>query len=230
MEMNFVAENLQKIREKLKGKNIRLIAVSKGQPVKKISEALHAGQTDFGENYVQELLEHVVSVEASPDGPPLQIHWHFIGHLQKNKVRLIIDKVDLIHSLDSYKLAIEIDKRAKVISKIQPVLIEVNLGGEETKSGIAVEEVAPLIEKIQNLLSIDLQGFMSIPPYRANPEDVRPYFKRLREIRDEINKKKLYKHPLTQLSMGMSHDFQVALEEGATLVRIGTGIFGERQT
>lgn len=218
-----IPQNLSLLGDKIgkAGSVVRLVAVTKAQPIEKIREVIGAGQRDFGENYAQELVEHYGAAQQP-------VHWHFIGHLQRNKVRLIIDKVDLIHSLDSYELAVEIDKRAKTISKIQPVLIEVNLGGEETKSGIAPEVVFPLVEKINSLDHLDLKGLMTIPPYRPDPEEVRPFFRRLREIRDAINAQRLYKHPLTELSMGMTHDFEVAIEEGATIVRIGTGIFGER--
>lgn len=224
-----ISEHLKIISEKIGSLSCHphqttLIAVIKSQPFEKIKGAIVCGQRNFGENYAQEFLSHQENFKNIKD-----IRWHFIGHLQKNKVRLIIDKVDLIHSLDSDALALEINKRAKAISKIQPVLIEVNLGGEETKSGIAVKEVSPLIEKMNSLTHIDLQGFMTVPPYKTDPQRVRPFFQELRKIRDEINKKTLYKHPLSELSMGMSHDFEVAIEEGATMVRIGTGIFGARE-
>lgn len=202
---------------------INLVAVAKKQPDEKILEVFHEGQHDFGENYAQELLSHFSLLTQEPS-----IRWHFIGHLQRNKVRQILDKVSLIHSLDSLDLAKEIDRRAGLLPKIQPVLIEVNLGGEETKTGIHPPEINHLVEKLNLLPHLDLQGLMTIPPYRADPEEARPFFKKLRAIRDAINHQKLYKHPIFELSMGMTHDFEVAIEEGATIVRIGTGIFGER--
>lgn len=205
-------------------KDVRLIAVSKGQPAEKLKEALEAGQQDFGENYAQEFSEHVGAVHE----PPTQIQWHFIGHLQRNKVKQILPHVFLIHSVDSLELAQEIDKRAAALNKIQPILIEVNLGGEDSKTGISPENIEKLVRSINSLSHLDLQGFMTIPPFHENPEEVRPYFRRLREIRDAINNQLVYKHALSALSMGMTQDFEVAIEEGSTMVRVGTGIFGKR--
>ncbi len=206
---------------------IRLVAVAKGQPIEKIREAIEEGQVDFGENYAQELLAHVgAALRGRPETGrhrdlPQQINWHFIGHLQRNKVKQIIDKIALIHSVDSLELAQEIDRRTASIDKIQPILIEVNLGGEGSKTGIQPEKVKELVQKISQLKGVALNGLMTIPPFFDNPEQVRPYFRRLREICKEMN--------LSELSMGMTHDFEVAIEEGATIVRIGTGIFGERK-
>ncbi len=210
-------------RSKRSPSEIKLVAVAKKQPDEKILEVFHGGQRDFGENYAQELLSHFSLLTQEPS-----IRWHFIGHLQRNKVRQILDKISLIHSLDSLDLAKEIDRRAGLISKTQPVLIEVNLGGEETKTGIHPSAINHLVEQLKPLPHLDLQGLMTIPPYRPEPEEARPFFKKLREIRNAINGQKLYKHPILELSMGMTHDFEVAIEEGATIVRIGTGIFGER--
>ncbi len=156
------------------------------------------------------------------------MRWHFIGHLQRNKVRQIIDKTALIHSVDSQPLAREIDRRAASIGRCQPILIEINLRGESSKAGTPPDQVEPLVREIEALSHVSLRGLMTMPPYSEDPESSRPFFRKLREIRDAINTKKLYKEPLKELSMGMTGDFKVAIEEGATMVRIGTGIFGER--
>ncbi len=228
--MEEIKKRLFELRQKIKtattnagrdSDSVCLVAVTKSQAITKIQEAVAAGQIDFGENYAQELLEHV--------GIGENLRWHFIGHLQRNKVRQVIDKVSLIHSVDSIDLAREIDKRAAALSKIQPVLIEINLAGEESKSGIAEANLESLITQMNSLDHVLLKGLMTLPPYREEAEESRPFFRRLREIRDAINKRNLYKHPLTELSMGMSQDFEIAIEEGATLLRIGTGIFGERK-
>lgn len=198
---------------------IKLVAVAKGQPAEKIAEAIQAGQRDFGENYAQELSAHAgAGFQPAPT-------WHFIGHLQRNKVRQIIDKVEWIHSVDSTALAQEIDRKAAQAGKIQKILVEVNLGEEESKTGIKPEYLEELIEAVKKLGHLDFKGLMTVPPFLDNPERVRPYFKRLREIRDAIRGKINY---ATELSMGMTHDFEIAIEEGATIVRIGTGVFGER--
>lgn len=224
-----IAKNLEEIKNRIgaaarrAGRNpgeITLVAVAKGQPAEKILEAIEAGQRDFGENYAQELSGHVSAVGASV------IHWHFIGHLQRNKVKQIIDKIALIHSVDSLELAREIDRRAAAIGRIQPILIEVNPGGEKTKTGIPPAEAESLASSIGGLDHLQLKGLMVIPPYHPDPEKARPYFRKLREIRNRINEK--IPQGLTELSMGMTDDFEIAIEEGATIVRIGTGIFGER--
>ncbi len=234
-----IFEKLSQLRQQIPP-HVTLIAVTKGQPTTRIEEAWQAGQRDFGENYAQELLEHVgaalcgrparegTQAEGTHGGVPLQeTTWHFIGHLQRNKVKQIIDKVSLIHSVDSLRLAEEINHQAAKLGKIQPILIEVNLG-EATKSGIALAALDPLIRALSPLTHLELTGLMGMPPPASDPEAARPHFKHLREIRDAINNKRVYKLPLTELSMGMTHDYQVAIEEGSTLVRIGTGIFGNR--
>lgn len=206
--------------------SVTLLAVAKAQPVEKIAEALDAGIADIGENYAQEMREHAALLSRNPPVSPLtlrgdeKVRWHFVGRLQRNKVRQIIDSVHLIHSVDSLDLAQEIDRRAAKIGKIQPVLLEVNLGSEPTKGGIPPDEVGHFIASLKSLEHLALKGLMTIPPFFPNPEESRPFFRRLREIRDAIS--------LPHLSMGMTHDFEVAIEEGATIVRIGTGIFGTR--
>ena len=209
--------------------SVTLVAVAKGQPAEKIVEAAGAGITDIGENYAQELKVHRVQLSAVSS----QLRWHFIGHLQRNKVKEVVRQVELIHSVDSVRLAEEINRVAVSQGKIQPILIEVNLGGEGSKTGVSSDEVEHLTGEMNRFLSLQLKGFMAIPPVSsaegACPEGARPFFQRLREIRDAINRRSLYKAPLAELSIGMTEDFEIAIEEGATMVRIGTGIFGPRE-
>ncbi|HSA59532.1 MAG TPA: YggS family pyridoxal phosphate-dependent enzyme [bacterium] len=224
-----ISKNLLEVRNRIaaavrragrKASDITLVAVSKGQPVEKILEAIAAGQRDFGENYAQELLDHL---------PVGDVRWHFIGHLQRNKVKQIIGRTALIHTVDSPELALEIDKRAAAMGKIQPVLIELNLHGEASKTGLAPDRAEMLVSEMNRLPHVELRGLMTIPPATEDAEEARPSFRLLREIRDALNRKNVYKRPLADLSMGMTQDFEVAIEEGATFVRVGTGIFGERQ-
>ncbi len=220
-----IFENIQKLRQKLsKYPHAQLICVTKGQPVEKIQQAIEAGEVHFGANYSQELLAQSSQIAATGQ----TLHWHFIGHLQRNKVKQILPLVDLIHSVDSLGLAQEINKRALALGKVQNILIEINLEGESSKTGLSLAELTPLITELNSLENIELKGLMCIPPALPDPEHVRPYFKQLREIREDINQKSLYKKPLTELSMGMSQDYEIALEEGSTMIRIGTAIFGER--
>ncbi|MCS7203551.1 MAG: YggS family pyridoxal phosphate-dependent enzyme [Thermodesulfovibrio sp.] len=200
--------------------DIKLIAVTKSQPVDKIKEAIDYGLRIFGENRVQEAKIKIAELKN------FNIQWHMIGHLQTNKVKDAVNLFEVIHSVDSEKLAKFIDKEAEKRGKIQRVLIQVKLSEEDTKYGIKEEEVEKLIEVCLNLKNIKVEGLMTIPPYFENPEDVRPYFKKLRQIRDELNRKGY--DFIKELSMGMSHDFEVAIEEGATMVRIGTALFGQR--
>ncbi len=231
-----ISEQLVDVREKITAAagragrdpaEIRLIAVAKGQPVEKVMEAVQAGVTDIGENYAQEMLEHQEALRLASLAQD-QLRWHFIGHLQRNKVKQIIGLVSLIHSVDSIDLAREIDRRAAALDKVQEILIEINLGSEDSKSGIDPEKAPELIRELSPMGHLTLKGLMALPPFLPDPEAVRPYFVRLRQIRDAINAGNVYKTPLTELSMGMTHDFEVAIEEGATIVRVGTGIFGER--
>ena len=205
--------------------SVTLIAIAKGQPVEKIRGTIRSGLLDIGENYAQEMLSHVGAIHELPLQP---IRWHFVGHLQRKKVKQVTPQVSLIHSVDSLELAREIDLRAARCQKIQPILIEVNLGGESSKSGLDPTKVAELIPPISSLQNLLLKGFMTIPPFLPDVEKTRPFFRSLREIRDEMNQRKLYSSPLFELSMGMTHDFEIAIEEGATMVRIGTGLFGPR--
>jgi pyridoxal phosphate enzyme (YggS family) len=202
---------------------IRLVAVSKTVPVERVKEAIEAGATILGENYVQEAQEKFEALIHYP------VSWHFIGHLQSNKAKYAVRLFDLIHSVDSLKLARALDKAAKNTDKIQAILVQVNISGEETKSGISAAEVPELLAQISRLENLSVKGLMTMPPYFYQPEKVRPFFAALRELRDQLWEKPLPNVAMHELSMGMSGDFEVAIEEGATLVRIGTAIFGERK-
>lgn len=200
---------------------VTLIAVSKTKPASMIEEIYSYGQRDFGENKVQELTEKY-------DVLPADIRWHLIGHLQRNKVKYIVDKACLIHSVDSLRLAQAIQEQAKKKGVTVPVLIEVNVAGEESKFGVSVEEAPALAEEIAKLGNLSLQGLMTIAPYVPDPEDNRDIFRQLKKLSVDIAAKNIDNVTMNILSMGMTNDYEVAVEEGATLVRVGTGIFGER--
>jgi len=204
---------------------IKLIAVTKSQGIDKIKEAAQLGLRIFGENRVQEAKGKIEALKEFMAQWQMNIEWHMIGHLQSNKVKEAVKLFEVIHSVDSEKIAILINKEAEKIGKIQRVLIQVKLSEEESKFGIEPEEVEKLLEVCQKLKNIKVEGLMTIPPYFENPEDVRPYFRRLRQIKEQLSQKG---YKLTELSMGMSNDFEVAIEEGATMVRIGTALFGQR--
>jgi len=229
-----IKENLDRIREIIRksaekvGRNpeeIILLGASKTQPVEKIVEAYRHGLKYFGENRVQEGIKKIEAIKENyPDIK--EIHWHMIGGLQTNKVKYAVKHFEMIHSLDRESLADEIDKRAGKLNKIQDCLIEVNIGEEESKHGVSVENLEKLFEYALNKPNIRIQGLMCIPPYDENKENSRKYFAKLRELKEKLEDK--YKIKLPHLSMGMSNDFDVAIEEGATIVRVGTAIFGER--
>jgi pyridoxal phosphate enzyme (YggS family) len=200
---------------------VELVAVTKTVPVPVIREAVEAGVRLLGENRVQEAREKIALLSSVP------ITWHLIGHLQTNKSKLAIELFDLIHSLDSVKLAASLDRHGASLGKRVRVLVEVNLGGEPGKSGILENELLPLLQACQPFANLAVEGLMVIPPFRENRQEIRPFFRRLRELRDQAADAH-HEHHLRHLSMGMSHDFEVAIEEGATMVRIGTAIFGER--
>lgn len=204
-----------------KREEVTLIAVSKTKPIEMLQEAYDLGVRVFGENKVQE-------ITAKYDALPDDIHWHMIGHLQTNKVKYIIDKVDLIHSVDSIRLAETIDKEAQKHDLIANILVEVNVAKEESKFGLMPEEVDGFIDEIANLKHIQVKGLMTIAPFVENPEDNRPVFAHLRKLSVDIAKKNIDNITMSILSMGMTNDYQVAIEEGATMVRVGTGIFGAR--
>jgi len=202
--------------------DIKLVAVTKRVEPERIKQALTLGFNRFGENYAQEFRDKSKILENEAEGA---IEWHFIGQLQKNKVKYLVGKVELIHSLDSLSVAREINKRASTMDIKVPVLIEVDTGGEETKGGIVPTQLKDFLNELSALSSIEVCGLMTMPPYFNNVEMARPYFCRLRGIRDDL----LPEFPkLKELSMGMSGDFEVAIEEGATIIRVGSAIFGER--
>ena len=204
-----------------KREDVTLIAVSKTKPVEMLEEAYDLGVRVFGENKVQELT-------GKYEVMPKDIHWHLIGHLQTNKVKYIVDKAELIHSVDSIKLAKTIDKEAGKKGIKANILIEVNVAQEDTKFGLKTEEVLPFVEEIAAFPNINVCGLMTIAPFVENPEDNRPIFAKLRKLSVDINKKNIDNVNMSILSMGMTNDYEVAIEEGATMVRVGTGIFGAR--
>ncbi len=200
---------------------VKILGASKKQAVEKIRAAYEAGLRLIGENYVQEARE---KREALSD---LALEWHLIGPLQTNKAKQAVKIFDLIETIDRPSVAKELAKRAEKSGRCLPVFIEVNVGGEETKAGVAPEELFSLAELVISLPPLELQGLMTLPPYREDPEEVRPFFAKLRGLLEEL-KKRFPEAPLSELSMGMSHDFEVAIEEGATIVRVGTALFGPR--
>ncbi|MGA8141962.1 MAG: YggS family pyridoxal phosphate-dependent enzyme [Desulfobaccales bacterium] len=198
---------------------VRLVAVSKTVPLEHIQAAVAAGQLLFGENYLQEARPKIAAL-----GPALS--WHFIGHLQSNKAKAAAGLFDVIHGVDSLKLAQALDSAAASKGDIQKILIQINLAGEASKSGAAPETVPGLLRELGRLPHLQVLGLMTLPPWLADPEAVRPYFRALRELRDRLEAD--LRQPLPELSMGMSGDFEAAVAEGATLVRVGTAIFGSR--
>ena len=227
--MGTIAENIESIqKEKAEaaeraGRNpedILLCAVTKTHTAEEINEAIRAGVTDIGENKVQEILDKYDKV--------LPVRWHMIGHLQRNKVKYLVGKVQLIHSVDSLRLAEQIEKEFAKADEIANVLIEVNMAQEESKFGISSQETEELIREIAKLPHVRIQGLMTIAPFTDNPETNRVYFKNMKKLSVDINNKNIDNVSMNVLSMGMTGDYQVAVEEGATMVRVGTGIFGER--
>jgi PLP dependent protein len=211
-----IKDNLDKIRSNIPS-NVELIVVSKKKSLETIKEAYDAGQRVFAENYVQEFLEKVNSDELRD----LQIKWHFIGNLQRNKVKYLVGKVALIQSVSSLRLAEEIDKRASKLSIVQDVLIEVNIGGEKNRGGANIDEFHEIIEGIKNYSNLNLLGLMVIPPQSDDINETRLYFKKAKKLYDEINGLKI-------LSMGMSSDFKEAIKEGSNMIRLGTLVLGSR--
>ena len=200
---------------------VTLIAVSKTKPVEMLQEIYDENIRDFGENKVQELCSKMEQL-------PSDIRWHMIGHLQRNKVKYIVGKVELIHSVDTYRLAEEINIQAKKQNVIVPILVEVNIAHEESKFGISAEDAILLVEEISKLENIRIKGLMTIAPYVENPEDNRLYFRKIKQLSVDITNKNIDNVSMEILSMGMTGDYEVAIEEGATMVRVGTGIFGAR--
>ncbi|MDE6389152.1 MAG: YggS family pyridoxal phosphate-dependent enzyme [Lachnospiraceae bacterium] len=222
--LNIVKENVCAAcnRSGRANEDVTLIAVSKTKPIEMLKEAYDLGCRDFGENKVQELVDKY-------DKMPKDVRWHMIGHLQRNKVKYIVDKVCMIHSVDSLRLAEEISKEAVKKNVIMPILIEVNVADEESKFGTTSDDAISLTEAISKLPNIVIRGLMTIAPYVENSEENRLYFAKLKQIYVDIIHKNIDNVFMDELSMGMSGDYEVAIEEGATLIRVGTGIFGERQ-
>lgn len=224
-----IKENIEKIHIEInkaalksdKGQNVTLICVSKTKPVEMVLEAYNAGERVFGENKVQEICEKAPVM-------PKDAKWHMIGHLQKNKVRKAVQFSDIIHSVDSIELAECIDKEANRIEKIQDILLELNIASEESKYGLDEIGLKDILRPLSELNNIRLRGLMCVAPYTDMPEENRKYFRKMRELLEYINSTKFFDEQLNILSMGMSNDFKIAIEEGATHVRIGTSIFGER--
>ncbi len=204
--------------------DVRLVAVTKTVGIDEIRKAADIGLRVFGENRIQEAKEKITNLKFESSNS--NIEWHLIGHLQRNKAKYAVKLFDMIHSVDSEELAADLDEEAKKAGKVQRVLIQVKLSDEETKSGISEQDLPLLVEKVARLGNLNLEGLMTIPPFFDDPEPARPFFRRLRELRDGLEKKGFV---LPELSMGMSNDYEVAIQEGATLVRIGTAIFGERR-
>lgn len=227
-----LSHRLERVREQMAEAAIRanrepdavkLIAVSKTHPAEIIREAIEAGVTDLGENRVQEAEEKI------PDVGRRAARWHLIGHLQSNKARRAVELFDVIHSLDSVPLARRLDRVCGEIKRAElPVLIQIDLGQEATKTGAPEEAVPEIIDAIKQSTTLRLAGLMTLPPYFENPEQTRPFFRRLRELRDRLRAQNVFGEATGELSMGMTHDFEVAIEEGATIVRVGTAIFGAR--
>ena len=226
-------ERLAEVRRKIDGSaqragrdkaEIKLVADSKTHPVDIIRRAILAGVSDLGENRVQEADAKIQEIGHE------RARWHLIGHLQTNKARRAVMLFDVIHSLDSVSLAHRLDRLCEETERATlPVLIQVDLGGEETKSGANETELPELIKTVKECRHLELIGLMTLPPFLEDAELVRPYFRRLRELRDELSARNAFSRAMGELSMGMSHDYEVAIEEGATIVRVGTAIFGERK-
>ena len=229
--MQSIKDNLDKINKQIldtamssgrNPENIRLIAVSKRKSVEAVMEAIKAGAKHFGENYIQEAIDKIDAIGKDT------ACWHFIGHLQSNKAKFAVKYFDYIHTVDTIKLAKEIDKQAGKISKIQDILVQINIGEENTKSGIKIDDTLKLITQIHTYKNIAVKGLMCMPPYFLDPDQARIYFQQLVRIKDEILDKKYETVSMKHLSMGMSNDFKVAIEEGSTMIRVGTSIFGRR--
>ena len=231
MESEVLKKRLNNVKERIKkaaincGRKpdtVHLVAVSKTMPENTVREAITAGVNILGENYIQEARDKINALSSCP------VSWHFIGHLQSNKAKYAVQLFDMIHTVDSLKLAHELNKQAKKINKIQQILIQVNISMESTKSGIHEEGAQKLIKEISLFENLSIKGLMTMPPFFNNPEKARPYFSALRDLRDKIRNKAIKNINMQELSMGMTGDFEVAIKEGATLVRVGTAIFGER--
>jgi PLP dependent protein len=230
MNMFMIVDNLARIRERIANaarragrdpNSVTLVVVTKTVEPDRILQAIEAGARVLGENYVQEAQKKIEAAKA-------EVAWHFIGHLQKNKAKYAVRFFDLIHSVDSLSLAEGLNRAAQKAGKVQPILLQVDLSREETKFGAPEEEVFRIVEKAGELEAVSIRGLMTMPPYSDDPEDSRPFFRKLRVLQERLVGMKIQGVSMRELSMGMSGDFEVAVEEGATLVRIGTAIFGPR--
>ena len=226
-----IAVNINKVRQRIvaatarcnrSSDSVRLLAVTKTVSSRAVEQAIEAGITAFGENYVQEAKEKIAVIGK-------RVEWHMIGYLQTNKAKYAVNIFDYIHSVDRMELAKEINKRASLINRKINILIEINISGEKTKSGIQAADAARLIKDISILENISVKGLMTMTPYSSNPENSRPYFSELRNLQKKIIKEGIKDIQMEELSMGMTDDFEIAIEEGATIVRIGRAIFGERK-
>lgn len=228
---SLIRDNLASIRARIRRacdvcgrppESVRLVAVSKLHPVEQVREAVTAGQLLFGENYVQELVEKSAGLDSG-------VTWHLIGHLQSNKVKYLPGIVSMIHTVDRLSLAREIDRQwGDKLGRPCDILVQVNVSGEESKSGTTMAEAVELVRQIATLPFVQVRGLMTMPPFFDNPEEARPYFRELKSLSEQICAAGIPRVAMEELSMGMSGDFEVAIEEGATLVRVGTAIFGER--
>jgi PLP dependent protein len=225
-----IADNLKIVQERIRnaaakaGRNpaaVRLVAVSKTQPAAVVAEAARSGQLLFGENYVQELTTKAAEVQE-------RVEWHFIGNLQSNKVKQVAGLVSMVHSVDRWSLAQEIDRQWEKIGQVCAILVQVNIACEATKCGTSTDDLYQLVRDIAGLPHVRLRGLMTMPPFFDDPEGARPYFRELARLAMEITAQGIAGVEMAELSMGMSGDFEVAVEEGATLVRVGSAIFGER--
>jgi len=230
MAMGTVADNLSAVKERIAKaatrvgrdpEGVMLVAVTKTMPVERIREAIDAGQQVFGENRVQE-------AQAKIEALGREVQWHLIGHLQRNKVRVVCDLFNLIESVDSLPLAQDLNTRAARHNIVMPVLIQVNIGDETTKSGVPAAETMALVQQVAALPHVAIRGLMCVPPAVEIAEHARPYFVELRTLAEQIAHERIPMVSMSELSMGMSHDFEVAIEEGATMVRVGSAIFGAR--
>lgn len=228
--MSDIKKNLEVIKEKIdraaqksgrKGTDITVIAVTKTIDVARINELISYGIQNIGENKAQELKDKYPQIDPS-------VNWHFIGHLQSNKIKYIIDKVKLIHSVDSEKLAYNINEAAKKHDKVMDILLQVNVAEDENKFGLSYKEVEPLLYKLKDLKNIRVRGLMTIVPYDEEAENNRLYFRRMKQLAVDIDNQNIDNISMEFLSMGMTNDFEIAIEEGSNMVRIGTGIFGAR--
>ncbi len=229
-EQTYIQENLEEVRGRIraaalragrKPEEITLIAVSKTKPAEMLANAYEAGQRCFGENKVQEILEKAPVL-------PGDIRWHMIGHLQRNKVRQVVGRTELIHSVDSIRLAEEIEKEAAKAGIVCEILIEVNIGDEESKYGVAPQDTAAFAAALAQFPHLRVRGLMTVAPYTENSEENRKYFREMKQLAVDIDRKNIDNICMDTLSMGMTGDYETAIEEGATMVRVGTGIFGKR--